>query len=133
MVKNVILDTEHFTLWYYPTPKIVHHQFHSYIYGNEFRSCLNEGTKLMEKYGAEKWLSDDRRNSALPFEDLEWGLMDWQPRALAAGWKYWAILVPERITGQMNMKTIAEQARSVGLVTEMFVDPETALTWLKSL
>jgi hypothetical protein len=31
------------------------------------------------------------------------------------------------------MKTIAEQARSVGLVTEMFVDPETALTWLKSL
>ena len=59
-----ILDNEYVTLWYHPDKQIIHHQFHKFLYGQAFRDAMNAGTEAMKKYGAHKWLSDDRKNSA---------------------------------------------------------------------
>jgi hypothetical protein len=133
MQKITILDTEYATLWYHPEKKIVHHSFHKFIYDQEFQAILNTGLETMKKYGAQKWLSDDRNNSALPTKDLEWAQNDWFPRVKASGWQFWAIVMPQKVVGQMNMKRFIDAYSQQGLTVRVFTDPDEALHWLESV
>ena len=63
--RQVIHENEHVTLWYYPALKIVHHQMVQAPSSEEFRELLTKGTDTMERFGAIKWLSDDRGNALL--------------------------------------------------------------------
>jgi hypothetical protein len=56
-----IEQNDYATMYYHPESKIVHHEFHKFIYGDVFRAFLLKGTETMKKYGATKWLSDDRK------------------------------------------------------------------------
>ncbi|MCK6578802.1 MAG: hypothetical protein L6Q98_11910 [Anaerolineae bacterium] len=133
MLKTTALDTDYATVWYYPESKIVHHVFHRFIHGEPFRDVLETGLRIFEENGANKWLSDDRKNSALPTEDMAWSTQDWSPRCLSAGWKYWAILMPDKRAGQLNMDRIAKQLIDQGLVVRVFEHTDEALAWLKSV
>lgn len=131
MSSITILDNEYVTLWYHSDKKIIHHQFHKFLYGQAFREALNAGTEAMRKHNAHKWLSDDRKNSALPKDDLEWGRTEWFPRTVLAGWKYWAIVLPENIFGQMNMEREAQVNSEKGIITAKFDNPDEAMAWLE--
>ena len=131
MSDMTIIDNEFVTLWYHPDTKIVHHQFHQFLHGDPFRETLNKGTELLKKYGAHKWLSDGRKNSALSKEDTDWGKTNWFPRAVEAGWKYWAIVQPEQVLGKMNMKRLAKTYSEQGVTAEFFSDPDDAMAWLE--
>jgi hypothetical protein len=129
-----ILDNEYATLWYHEEDGIVHHQFKKYIYGDDFRNVLNRGLELMKERGATKWLSDDRYNSALLPEDSDWAENDWSSRVHALGtWKYWAIVLPEGVIGRMNMDMYIEHQLAEGVVVRVFLDPSSALAWLKTV
>jgi hypothetical protein len=133
MPRETIIDNEYLTLWYYPETKIVHHQFHKFVHGEALREGFTEGARLLEKYGAQKWLSDDRKNAAFTKEDQEWKDSDWRPRVVRAGWKYWALLLPEKTIGQMSMKRIiSEKYTDLGITIDFFDDPQEALKWLES-
>lgn len=132
MTKTIKLDTNYATLWYHDDEKIVHHKFHKFIYGQQFRDVLENGLKIFKEEGASKWLSDDRENSALPAEDGAWAMNDWSPRVLDAGWKYWAIVLPEKNIGQMNMQQFIDSYSPLGLTVRVFSDPDEALKWLES-
>jgi len=131
--RTTIIDTDYVTLWFHPEAKIVHHQFHKFIYGDEFRNVLNKGVEIFKEHNATKWLSDDRKNSALPKVDGEWALSDWNPRVRAAGWKYWAIVMPDKVMGQSNMDWFIREYRELGLEIQIFEDPDEALEWLRSV
>ena len=131
MSSITILNNEHVTVWYHPDKKIIHHQFHKFMHGQEFRDALNAGTEAMKKYGAHKWLSDDRQNSALPRVDNEWAHTEWFPRTVLAGWKYWALVLPEKIIGQMNMNREAKIYSEQGIITAKFENPDEAMAWLE--
>ncbi len=133
MADLTVIDNEFATLVYHEEMKIVHHTFHKAISGEEFRAILNAGAGLLQKYGAQKWLSDDRNNSALTPEDTLWSKTDWFPRAFQAGWKYWALVVPPDIAARMNLKEFVDTYYELGLRTMVFVEPEEALEWLESV
>jgi len=61
MEKEVVLDNEFITIWYHHDKKIVHHQFHKFTCGKDLQDGLSEGATILEKNGARKWLSDDRK------------------------------------------------------------------------
>jgi hypothetical protein len=126
-----ILDDVNISMWYYPDSKILHHQIHQFFFGKPFRDALMKGVDVFQKYGANKWLSDDRLETALAKEDLEWGDKEWFPRVAKLGWKYWAIVMPEKVIGQMTMKKLAEKYSTMGVTTRMFSDPEAAKEWLE--
>ncbi len=131
--KEVIINNKFVTLWYYSSAKIVHHEFHKFVTGGEIvREVFNAGAELFEKYGAEKWLSDDRENRVLTKEDTEWTQNVWRPRVLKAGWKYWAIILPENYVGKMVMNNILASYTRLGVTTRIFADPDEALNWLKA-
>ncbi len=105
MSRITILDNESASLWYYPESGIVHHYIKKYTFGQRFRDLLDLGYEQFVKYGAKKWLSDDHNNNALTPADEKWSRTDWFPRVRAAGWKYWAIVLPVKVLGQMNMQS----------------------------
>lgn len=132
MSRTTIIDTDYATLYYYPEAKIVHHVFHKFIYGQEFRQILEKGLEIFKEHGAQKWLSDDRLNAALPKDDSEWGVNEWSPRVMAAGWKYWALVMPDKISGQMNMQRFIDLYLTKGVVIQIHDNVDEALKWLET-
>ncbi len=133
MSRQTISETEYATLWYYPEDKIVHHQFHKFIHSDEFRKMLMNGVDVFKQYGADKWLSDDRLNGAMTAEDIQWGQDVWTPAVFAAGWKYWAIMMPDKVVGKMSMRRLIDQYSEMGVTVDIFDDTDEALKWLRSV
>lgn len=131
MSKITLIENEYASLVYLSDAKIIHHTFHKPIGGLNFREVLNTGAKTLEKHQASKWLSDDRANSVLSPEDTEWSKTDWFPRAIKAGWKYWALVVPQNMLARMNMKEFVDSYFEQGLRIGVFIEPEEAMRWLK--
>lgn len=130
--KVAIVENEFVTVWYYPDQKIIHHQFHKFLYGDALHDALNKGLEAFKAHGATKWLSDDRENSALPKADLDWGQTNWRPRMQAARWKYWAIMQPKKVIGQLNIQHVIDDLREHGVTVKAFTDEEEALAWLEN-
>jgi hypothetical protein len=128
---EVVLDTDVARLSYDTRNKIVQHEFKSFVHGRALRDVLEKGLELFRTRGACKWLSDDRRNGPVTTADGEWSLHDWGPRVIAAGWKYWAVVLPEKVLGQMNMRRWIETYSKLGVVAQAFTDLEEARDWLK--
>ncbi len=131
MAPQIIMDNEYVTLTYHPEKKIVHHQFHQTVHGKVFREVLNAGLAVFEQHHSHKWLSDDRKNSALPADDTAWAQTDWFPRVVNAGWKYWALVMPPEITAQMNLQEFVDTYSAYGLRVMVFNDPDKAMIWLE--
>lgn len=72
------------------------------------------------------------KNSALRPQDVEWGQHNWENRILSKGWKYWAVVMPEKVIGQMNMRGIIERYAGMGVTVKIFSDPDEAMTWLSN-
>lgn len=133
MQPTIVLENKTATLVYHPEQRIVHHTFHQFVFGEAFRAILTTGAELMEKHRATKWLSDDRGNSALSEADADWAVKTWQPRVMKAGWKYWAVVLPARVVGQMNMQRWLKLYSDQGITAQVFSEPTAALAWLESV
>jgi hypothetical protein len=127
-----IMNDANASMWYYPESKIVHHQMHQFFFGETFRSIMNKGIETLQKNGGHKWLADDRAVAAWAPEDMEWGNNDWFPRAVKAGWKYWAIIMPEKVVGKMTVKKLMDSYSARGVQTRVFSTPEEGKKWLET-
>ena len=130
MNKLLVADNELVTVWIYPERKMIHHVMKTYCHGQPLREALGKGVEAMEQYRATKWLSDDRANSALVPEDMEWANKIWFPQTKLAGWKHWSVVQPEKIIGQLNMARFVKMYAELGINARMFDDPDEAMAWL---
>lgn len=132
MLTTTLLDNDQVTLLYYPEHRMVHHTIHQTPATPMLREMLNLGTEALRENRADKWLSDDRKLGGLTEEDNRWGEEVWFPQTQAAGWKYWALVVPDGDEARGSMIKLVQHYNSQGVVTRVFVDLEQALEWLKS-
>ncbi len=132
MPTQTLIKNDFVTMVFHEESGIVHHEIHKYVYGEPLRALLTTGTDALEKHRATKWLSDDRKNNALSKEDTEWAMHEWSPRTIAAGWKHWAVVLPEKILGQMNMQRFIDAYAEHGVTVRIFTDPVEARAWLES-
>jgi hypothetical protein len=126
-----IVDNPYVTLWYHPDKKIVHHQIHKFVTGNDFRTFLLAGTEVLRKNLARKWLSDDRANMVLGKADLDWSQAQWAPQTAQAGWRYWAIVKPEKVLATVAMEQLVTKYATLGVSASFFANPRDAMTWLE--
>ncbi|NLX09585.1 MAG: hypothetical protein GXY36_08005 [Chloroflexi bacterium] len=132
-MSNIILfDHERITVEYMTDKKIVHHTIHAPVGGQILRDALESGTAALAKYGASKWLSDDRKNGPLDEAEREWGFVDWNRRTMEAGWKYWANVVPQAVVDAGTLGPTIEDLFTLGLRVMVFTDLEEATAWLDS-
>lgn len=132
MSKIELLNNEHVGLWFHTEEKVVHHQIRGFAPSKDFRNLLTKGAEAMEEYHAQKWLSDDRKSSPIRPEDYQWGDTIWAPRVIAAGFKYWAIVLPDKAIAALQMERFCEEYRARGVTVELFEKEEAAFAWLKS-
>ncbi len=131
MLPIIICDNEFVTLQYLPDKRMMYHTIHKPIADDDvLKTFLDAGTEALKKYGACKWLSDDRKNGPLPATFLEWSAKDWQPRTIAAGWKYWANVVPSELAAAGTLTPVIENLYNMGLRMMVFTDVEAAMRWL---
>lgn len=133
MDKEMVLENKIMTVWYHPDTKIVHHKMYKFDHAQGIREGLSAGIELLKKHNACKWLSDDRDNPVLKEEDLEWSQKEFGPRAVEAGWKYWALVKPVKFLGQMAMDKVIEDHAKIGVTVKIFSDPDEGMEWLKSM
>jgi hypothetical protein len=133
MERIVGLDNEYMTVACLPDLGVVHHTMHRFVVSSAFRAALEIGLELLRTHQATKWLSDDRANSALSKQDVTWLATDWEPRTIEAGWRYWAMVMPEAVFGKMIIQRRVAAANAVGLNARTFEEPDAALAWLSTL
>ena len=125
-----VIDNEHVVLYYHTDTKIVHHIYQPTIYGEYIKEELNKGVELLKEHKAQKWLSDNHLFNDLPEEDAKWINEVWIKKAIDAGWKYWALVVPEEDFGRMNMMEFVEVFGGMGVRVMAFTDADEAMKWL---
>lgn len=130
---EVIYDSEYITVLYHPETNMIHHTIHKTVPFPILTEATDAGTEALRRYGATKWLSDDRKNTALSQESLEYALSDWGARTVRAGWKYWALVVPTAFSGRLDMTRLVEHCYNLGVRVMVFTDLEEAHNWLASL
>ena len=131
MATQTVFTNEFATLKYHPDSKIVHHEWHQYVQGPAFRDTLTKGLDILKQNRATKWLSDDRGNSVLSQDDTQWAQTQWFPAVKAAGWQHWAVVMPEKALGKLNMKQWISLYASLGINSQVFSDPTEAMAWLE--
>jgi hypothetical protein len=112
---------------------MVHHCFHAALNSETLRAVLNSGVELLQQHHATKWLSDNRAIAPHSEEDGRWTNEDWLPRAIAAGWKYWALVVPHDQAARMNMSQFVDSFYEKGVRIMVFTDLDEAVTWLDNV
>jgi hypothetical protein len=130
MKRETIFEEDYANLYYYPEEKIVYHEFKPSIGGEGLKNTLNTGTELLRKHNAKKWLSDNRAIEAHTEEETKWINTHWLPDAIKAGWKVWALVVPQSVMARINMTEFVESFYEKGVRIMVFVDSEEAFDWL---
>jgi hypothetical protein len=136
MAGIILVSNDYITLEYRPTEQLIYHTVHKPIGADQtplLMDALNTGTEALKKYGIYKWLSDDRKNGPLPDELVTWGFNDWNPRTIAAGWKYWANVVPVQLAAAGTLIPVIEDLYKRGLRMQVFTSVEEALHWLSEV
>lgn len=138
MTKETIIENEFITLWFHPDSGIVQHWINpagsqsDSRYRQAHRSALEKGIELFKDRGANKWLSDDRNFKEQSLEDVEWGQKYWAPKAVVAGWRYWAIVMPDDVVSKMSLNHLVARFAESGVFVKVFPNTEDALAWLES-
>ncbi|PJF32355.1 MAG: hypothetical protein CUN51_01620 [Candidatus Thermofonsia Clade 1 bacterium] len=125
-----IIDNQYVTLWFHEDTGIVHHVYRHGIGGDYLKEALMRGTDYLIERKAFKWLSDNRDIEGVTDEESQWIDTVWLPRTMEAGWKYWALVVPESVMGRMNMIQFIESFANHDVMVRVFTDPDKAMDWL---
>ena len=125
-----VVENEYVTLQYLPDKKMLYHTVHKPVDEEVFKRSLNAGVDLFGKYEIHKWLSDDRKNGPLSDSFSQWAVSDWIPRAIAAGWKYWANVVPQELIAANTLSPLMDILFDQGLRMMVFKQPADAINWL---
>ena len=127
-----VLNNDYATLYFHDDERIIHHVFEKPIGGDAFREILNAGVDLLAETRATKWLSDDRNNGIISDEDTQWVVSDWLIRARDAGWKSWALVLPEEILARVDMSKFVDMVHDLGVHVFLFTDPDEGMEWLRN-
>jgi len=129
----VLYEDEYITLGHEPTNKMIFHIIHQPVPVEIMKKALTIGSDSLKEHGYSKWLSDDRKNGPLSEEGGKWVMSEWQPNTIAAGWKYWAIVVPAEVASAATLMEYIQALHEQGLRMMVFEEPEDAIEWLDGL
>ena len=97
---------------------------------DEFRAILDAGVRALTENRGSRWLADCRLQRVLKAADQEAGNRQWLPRALAAGLKRFAVVLPASGLAKANIQDHLRAAASKQLDMAYFATLEEAQHWL---
>ncbi len=96
----------------------------------EFAELLEAEIVALKKHHCTRILADCRRQKVLNPKDQDRANREWVPRALAAGLKCFAVVVPSSVLADVNLKASLDRVPPTALQVAYFNTPEEARDWL---
>jgi hypothetical protein len=100
---------------------------------DEFRTVIQRELELIEQEHPRKLYLDMRKMGFIQPEDQAWLHDYWDPRAVASGLKFVAMVVPERSMPRQLLPILTEAGTEKGLIIQYFWEPESAREWLMGI
>lgn len=110
--------------------KLVLVEWQGWANSGEFAELLEAEITALKKHQGSRLLADCRRQKVLNPADQERANQGWLPRALAAGLKRFAVVVPSSVLAEVNLKSSLDGVPSTVLEVAYFATPEQARDWL---
>jgi SpoIIAA-like len=103
-----------------------------FLKGDEYRSRMERVLELVATHGVDRVLADVSRIRSLVSEDSAWTNEVWAPRAVAAGMRAMAVVLPSNVFAQLGVTRVVEKLGQVEMLTALFDDARDAQRWLES-
>lgn len=85
---------------------------------------------LIKKHNIKNWLDDNREIEGAWDEANDWIASSWMPRAIEAGLRKFAIIVPDDIFSQVSSDFMADNAKGTALDMINWKTEDEARNWL---
>jgi hypothetical protein len=108
---------------------VVHIEAKGWADTAESHVVLDSAIQAMTDHQGSRWLFDGRDMKAIKASDLRWITEVWLPRALAAGLRVAAIVMPRSVKAMKNIDDMAKAAEN-GIEVRYFSTVEKARQWL---
>ena len=134
-----LFEEKYGTLEYDPAVPCITATFNGFMNSDQFKSFLNKGLDLLiEKkkvHGKILWLADTRNHVVQPEKDTNWVAEDWNVRALKAGIRHVAFVLPVNAFGGAAVKNYAKknEVQENRMIVEMFQEVSTAKEWFQKI
>jgi hypothetical protein len=118
------------TVLWDPAIQAVSTEWHGWADRAEFVPVLEASLRALKKHHASRGLVDSRRQRALPWPDQDWVSRQWFPRALAAGLRRLALVVPENELVMKGIEEVVSTVQGASLEVAYFATSSEASKWL---
>jgi hypothetical protein len=99
----------------------------------EFLAMLEAGVRALTENGGSRWLADCRLQRVMKAADQEAGSKRWLPRALAAGMRRFAVVLPDSGLAKANIQENLRAAAAARMEMAYFATVDEAGRWLREL
>jgi hypothetical protein len=96
----------------------------------EFAELLDAEVRALQRHHGSRLLADCRRQKVIKPEDQALADKVWLPRALAAGLKRFAVVVPTSVLAEMNIRDALGRIPDTAMQVAYFATIEEAQAWL---
>ena len=96
----------------------------------EFAALIDAELRALNEHRGSRLLADCRRQKVLNPKDQDLANREWLPRALKAGLKRFAVVVPASVVADMNIRDSLDKASAAGLQVGYFATVEEARAWV---
>jgi hypothetical protein len=122
---------DHVTMELLREPGVLVNTWTGFLKGDEYRALMDRAIALLAQHGVSKVLADVSQLRPLVPADMSWTTEDWAPRAVAAGMRELAVVLPHNVFAQLSVTRVVESLGDERIVTAQFDDVRNALGWLE--
>ena len=112
------------------TLRAVHIEAQGWANTTEGRAVLDAAIRALTEHNGSRFLYDGLNMKVIKQEDQDWIAQDWMPRALAAGLRHTAMVVPKSGLAMMNVDDIAASVPDNESDVRYFSSVAKARQWL---
>jgi hypothetical protein len=130
---KVYLDTPYVLVRWDGEGPWVFVQWKAWANSAEYRAAQEAVIIALRENHASRNLIDSTDSRVVSDDDQQWLVEDWMPRAVAAGRRWTAIVLPKSALGRTIAENIDRRPRSNWVKVEHFQTVEEAAAWLSTV
>lgn len=104
-----------------------------FIQKEEFRATLDKIIELISLKKTPVVIADAREMRVISTEDQKWIVDSWYPRAVAAGFRFEALIVSQYSFNERSIKKIVNFYDETKITTSYFYTFDKAAEWIKEI
>ncbi len=110
--------------------QLVRVEWEGWANSDEFALLLQAEVTALKQHHGTRLLADCRRQKVIKPADQERANREWVPRAMAAGLKHFAVVIPSSALAEMNLRSALEKIPGTTIEVAYFATVDEAEEWL---